>query len=217
MKEIYAIFGGNFDPIHYGHITCAEKLAKEISIKKIILLPNYRPPHRTHTKTSIVDRLNMIKFAIDNNQLFKLSYLEIKKNKTFYTIDTLKKIRKKIGYLQPLCFIIGEDNLNNLDLWKNWEKILSLSHLLICPRKHNKTNNKKLKEWIAFHTIKDSNILHKKSYGCIFFSTMSATNISSTQIRKNYYEGKDVKGLLPLKIEKYIISKNLYKNYYKKK
>ncbi|CAL4325183.1 nicotinate-nucleotide adenylyltransferase [Buchnera aphidicola] len=211
MKEIYAIFGGNFDPIHYGHITCAKKLVQEISIKKIILLPNHRPPHRNQTKTSILDKINMIKLAIDGNQLFKISYLEIKKNKIFYTIDTLKKIRRKIGYLQPLCFIIGEDNLNNLNLWKDWEKILSLSHLIICPRKYEKKNNNKLKEWIISHTIKDIDILHKKPYGYIFFSTMPTINISSTQIRKNYYEGKNAKGLLPSNIEKYILSKNLYK------
>ncbi|WP_295164215.1 nicotinate-nucleotide adenylyltransferase [uncultured Buchnera sp.] len=212
MKEMYAIFGGNFDPIHYGHITSAEKLAEELSIKKIILLPNHGPPHRSKTKTSIIDRLKMIKFAIKNNQLFKISYLETKKNTTFYTIETLIKIRKKIGYLQPLCFIIGEDNLNNLNIWKDWEKILSLSHLLICPRIHVKKNNSKLKKWIVSHTVNNVNFLYKKPFGFIFFSKISMINISSTEIRKNYYEGKSSYGLLPSKIDKYILSKNLYKN-----
>ncbi|AWI49532.1 nicotinate-nucleotide adenylyltransferase [Buchnera aphidicola] len=213
MKEIYAIFGGNFDPIHYGHIISAEKLSREISIKKIILLPNYGPPHRSKTKTSIIDRLKMIKFAIKDNKLFTISYLETKKNTTFYTIETLKKIRKKIGYLQPLCFIIGEDNLNNLNIWKDWKKILSLSHLLICPRIHIKKSNPKLKKWISDHTTKNSNLLHKKPFGFIFFSKMSMLNISSTAIRKSYYEGKSACGLLPSKIDKYILSKNLYKIY----
>ena len=213
MKEIYAIFGGNFDPIHYGHITSAEKLSHEISIKKIILLPNCGPPHRSKTKTSIIDRLKMIKFAIKDNKLFTISYLETKKNTTFYTIETLKKIRKKIGYLQPLCFIIGEDNLNNLNIWKDWKKILSLSHLLICPRIHIKKSNPKLKKWISDHTTKNSNLLYKKPFGFIFFSKMSMLNISSTAIRKIYYEGKSACGLLPSKIDKYILSKNLYKIY----
>ncbi|AYN24634.1 nicotinate-nucleotide adenylyltransferase [Buchnera aphidicola] len=212
MKKIYGIFGGNFDPIHYGHINSAEKLAQEISIKKIILLPNYGPPHRLKTKTSIIDRLNMIKLFVKNNKLFTISYLETKKNTTFYTTETLKKIRKKIGYLQSLCFIIGEDHLNNLNVWKDWKKILSLSHLLICPRIHIKKNNPKLRKWIVSHTITNINLLHEKPYGFIFFSKMSMINISSTQIRKNYYESKSSFGLLPSKIDKYILSKNLYKN-----
>lgn len=138
MKKLYAIFGGNFDPIHYGHLCMAQNLANEICIEKIIFLPNNNPPHREKSKTSIIDRLKMIKMAINNNALFKISYLETKKIKCFYTIDTLKKIRKIIGYSRPLCFIIGEDNLQNFNLWKDWENILSYSHLLVCPRTHKK-------------------------------------------------------------------------------
>jgi nicotinate-nucleotide adenylyltransferase len=138
MKKLHAIFGGNFDPIHYGHLYSAQNLAKEISIEKIIFLPNKNPPHREKSKTSIIDKLKMIKIAIHGYALFQISYLETKQKNFFYTIDTLKKIREKIGYVRPLCFIIGEDNLQYFNLWKDWEKILSYSHLLICPRNHKK-------------------------------------------------------------------------------
>jgi len=79
MIKLYAVFGGNFDPIHNGHIYLSEQLAKEIYIKKIILLPNHNPPHRDKTETSITDKIKMIKLAIFNNPLFKISYLETKK------------------------------------------------------------------------------------------------------------------------------------------
>ena len=82
MQEIYAIFGGTFDPIHYGHIRSAENLAKEIEIKKIILLPNHNPPHRYKTKTSLKDKLKMIQYAIKDNNLFEISLLETTKKKT---------------------------------------------------------------------------------------------------------------------------------------
>jgi len=138
MKKLYAIFGGNFNPIHYGHIYSSERLSKEISISKIIFLPNNNPPHRKKTKTSIIDRIKMIKLAINDNPLFQISYLETKKKHIFYTVETLKKIRMNIGISQSLCLIIGEDNLQNLYLWKDWKKILLYSHLLICPRIHIK-------------------------------------------------------------------------------
>jgi len=138
MKKLHVIFGGNFDPIHYGHIYSAEKLAQKLSIKKIILLPNNNPPHRDQTKTSITDKINMIKLAIRHHSLFEVSYLETERKHIFFTIDTLKKIRKKIGFVQSLCFIIGEDNFYKFTLWKDWKTILSYSHLLICPRKYAK-------------------------------------------------------------------------------
>ncbi|QCI17253.1 nicotinate-nucleotide adenylyltransferase [Buchnera aphidicola (Aphis helianthi)] len=210
MKEIYAIFGGNFDPIHYGHIFSAEKLAKEISIKKIILLPNQNPPHRSQTKTDIKHKLKMIEYAIKDNNLFEISLLETTKKKIFYTIDTLKTIRFKIGFLKPLCFIIGEDNLNNLNLWKNWKKILLYAHLLILPRITIKKYNDELEKWIISHTIKDKNCLYQKPFGFIFFSSIPIIQISSTEIRRNFMQGKSSSKLLPTEIEKYILSKKLY-------
>ncbi|QCI17832.1 nicotinate-nucleotide adenylyltransferase [Buchnera aphidicola (Acyrthosiphon lactucae)] len=214
MEKLHAIFGGNFDPIHYGHIYSAEKLAKEISIEKIIFLPNNCPPHRDKTKTSIIDKIKMIKLAIQNNPLFQISYLETKKNNFFYTIDTLKKIRKTISYSRPLCFIIGEDNLKKFYLWKDWKKILLYCHLLICPRKHKKNdiikNNNEFKNWIYSNTVYDFNLLHQKSFGLIFFSKTSLINISSSKIRKNYSTGVSSCALLPSIVNNYILSKKLY-------
>ncbi|QCO70995.1 nicotinate-nucleotide adenylyltransferase [Buchnera aphidicola] len=213
MKKLYVVFGGNFDPIHYGHIYSAEKLAKEISIEKIIFLPNNYPPHRDRTKTSIIDKIKMIKLAIHNNPLFQISYLETKKNHFFYTIDTLKKIREEISYLRPLCFIMGEDNLQKFYLWKDWKKILLYSHLLIYPREHKKNNhNNEFKKWIDFHTVYDLNLLHKKPFGLIYFSHGSSINVSSSRIRKNYSIGKSSYTLLPSIVNNYILSKKLYHN-----
>ncbi|CAL4326502.1 Nicotinate-nucleotide adenylyltransferase [Buchnera aphidicola (Brachycaudus tragopogonis)] len=211
MKKLHAIFGGNFDPIHYGHIYSAEKLAQRLSIEKIILLPNNNPPHRAQTKTSIIDKINMIKLAVYDNSLFEVSYLEIERKHVFFTVDTLKKIRKKIGFLQSLCFIIGEDNLQSFNLWKDWKKILLYSHLLICPRKYKKKNYS-LTQWINSHITRDANILHQKPFGYIFFSDIETINISSSQIRENYFSGKSSYGLLPPMVHKYIILKKLYYN-----
>ncbi|WP_261979359.1 nicotinate (nicotinamide) nucleotide adenylyltransferase, partial [Buchnera aphidicola] len=138
MKTLHGIFGGNFDPIHNGHIHLARRLAQEMYIEKIIFLPNNNPPHRIKNKTSIIDKINMIKLAINDYSLFEISYLETHNHHIFYTIDTLKKIREKINYSRPLCFIMGEDNLEYFHLWKDWDKILLYVHLVVCPRKYKK-------------------------------------------------------------------------------
>lgn len=213
MKKIYAIFGGNFDPIHYGHIYSAENLAQEILITKIILLPNKNPPHRCKSKTPIIDRLKMIKLATTNKKLFEISHLETKGEKIFHTVETLKKIRIKIGFLQPLCFIIGEDNLRNFNQWKNWKEILLYTHLLVCPRINKIKISPDLEKWIFLHSINDPNFLYKNPSGYIFFSKIPIFNISSTKIRNNYYKGKNAYDLVPKDVEKYILLKKLYKKY----
>lgn len=208
MKKLYGIFGGNFDPIHYGHIYLAKKLAKEVYIDKIIFLPNNYPPHRPQTKTSIIDKINMIQLAIQDNTLFEISYLEINKNNICYTIDTLKKIREKINYSTALCFIIGEDNLDNFHLWKDWNKILLYTHLIVCPRNHKKKNQ--LIDWIKFYLIHDYHFLHQKSFGYIFFSKIPCFDISSTIIRKQYSLGKSCHTFVPKNVNNYILLKKLY-------
>lgn len=109
-----------------------------------------------------------------------------------------------------MCFIIGEDNLNNLNFWKNWKEILLYTHLLIIPRKSIKQKNDELEKWISSHTIKNKNYLLKKPYGFIFFSSISPIRISSTQIRKNLTNGKSLHKLVPIEVEKYIFLKKLY-------
>lgn len=208
MKKLYGIFGGNFDPIHYGHIYLSLQLAQEICIEKIILLPNNNPPHRIKNKTSIIDKINMIKLAINHCPLFEISYLETHNNHIFYTIETLKKIREQINYSRPLSFIIGDDNLEYFHLWKDWKKILLYVHLVVCPRKNTKIQL--LQDWIHSHIIYDSQLLHQTSCGFIFFSRIPLFNISSTIIRKNYSLGKSCHTLLPSSVNDYILSKKLY-------
>ncbi|QCI21731.1 nicotinate-nucleotide adenylyltransferase [Buchnera aphidicola (Hyadaphis tataricae)] len=209
MNKLYAIFGGNFDPIHYGHILSVNNLAKEISINHIIFLPNNNPPHREKTKTSIIDRINMIKIAIKKNTLFKISYLETKKKQIFYTINTLKKIRKNIGFSASLCLIIGQDHLQHLHLWKDWQEILRFSHLLILPR-ICKNINYTLEKWIQSHIVSNYSLLHEQSSGLIYFSNINRINISSTIIRYNYLNGISCNQLLPDSVNQYILSKKLY-------
>lgn len=152
----------------------------------------------------------MIKLAIKNNYLFTISILESKDKRIFYTIDTLKKIRKKIGYLKPLFFIIGQDNLELFDTWKDWKKILLLTHLIILPRKCTEKKNIFLKKWINSHMTNNIKLLHYQTAGLIFFSKIPLINISSSQIRDNYFQGKNSSQLLPYAVQQYINLKKLY-------
>ncbi|WP_343182942.1 nicotinate-nucleotide adenylyltransferase [Buchnera aphidicola (Neophyllaphis podocarpi)] len=205
------ILGGTFDPIHYGHLNISKILAKELKSRKITLIPNKKSLNKIKPIASVKHRLKMIKLAIKNNKMFKLNYLEIKSNNTFYTIDTLKKIRKKIGYKKSLAFIIGEDNLIELYKWYKWKKILKISHLIVYKRKvMNKRNNIFFEKQITPYITNKKNMLTNYAFGLIFISNAPFINLSSTQIRKNIKEGRSCDKMIPKKVLNYINKKNIY-------
>ncbi|CAL4323039.1 nicotinate-nucleotide adenylyltransferase [Buchnera aphidicola] len=215
MKLLYAVFGGTFDPFHYGHLISCILLSNEIKIKKIIIIPNNIPPHKKLPKASNQDRFNMIKLSTSNNKLFIIDPIELKNNQISYTIQTLKKIKKKINNNISLGFIIGEDNLNTFYTWHDWESFLKICHIIICPRKTNQiilNQHHILNDWINQYKIQNYYNLHRYSSGCIFFSNIPNINISSTQIRNLKKQKKHISKLVHWKVEKYINKNNLYNN-----
>nr|BET44619.1 MAG: nicotinate-nucleotide adenylyltransferase [Candidatus Aschnera chinzeii] len=210
--KITAIFGGTFDPIHYGHLIPIERLAIQIGLKNIILIPNNQPTYRIPPKTNIMQRLHMINLAIQNHPLFTIDTREIK-HKTFTnTIETLKSFRKEIGWNNSLIYIIGQDSLLSLYTWYKWSKILNFCHLIVCARpgymnirKHFVINN-----WINDHIIYNHNILHKTAYGYIYFSHTPLLNISSTIIRNYKLNNYNFTSIMPSNVLKYIYKYNIY-------
>ena len=99
------IIGGSFDPIHFGHLIMAEHLRIEKKLNKIIFIPTGYAPHKKYLNSGKT-RIEMVNIAIEDNEHFLTSDIEIKKNKTTYTIETLKELKSKY----PKCdfyFIIG--------------------------------------------------------------------------------------------------------------
>ena len=132
-----ALFGGTFDPIHYGHLRPALALAKELGLTKINLLPNRIPPHKPQPEANTEQRLAMLQLAIADYSLFSVDTRELEPkliNQPSFTIDTLKSWRQQNGTQQSLAFIMGKDSLLSLPTWKDWQKLLDYCHLLICKR-----------------------------------------------------------------------------------
>ncbi|WP_367676828.1 nicotinate-nicotinamide nucleotide adenylyltransferase [Buchnera aphidicola] len=108
---------------------------------------------------------------------------------------------------------MGEDNLINIQTWKEWNKLLNFCHLIICPRKNNNLKlNQILKKWIQKNKITNINLLKKSASGYIFFSKINCINISSTVIRNMYYQNQNEKNLVPQKVLNYIKKHNLYQD-----
>ncbi|AEW44425.1 nicotinate-nucleotide adenylyltransferase [Serratia symbiotica str. 'Cinara cedri'] len=211
-SALHALFGGTFDPIHYGHLWPVEALAKEIGLDKVTMLPNYMPPHKAHLSANAQQRLKMVELAITGNPLFTVDDLELRRTNVSYTIETLESIREKHGITQPLAFIIGYDSLLTLNQWYRWQSLLDLCHLLVLARSghHKPLNIPIIQQLLERHRVTDIRLLNKQTHGCIYLANTPTLNISATKIRLLWPKGQYCNDMLPSSVIHYIKSERLY-------
>ena len=122
------LFGGSFDPIHKGHI---EIINQSVNLAdKVIVIPNYLNPLKNSFSAPAKLRLKWLKESI-NNPKVEISDYELKQNKPCYTIDTIKHFKQ---FYDKISFIIGADNLNTLDKWKNIDELKKLVEFIVVTR-----------------------------------------------------------------------------------
>ncbi|WP_455811724.1 nicotinate-nucleotide adenylyltransferase [Pseudomonas graminis] len=211
---LHALFGGTFDPIHYGHLKPAEALAQLTGLEKVTLLPNNVPPHRPQPEATPAQRVEMVKLAISGNPLFDLDLREMQRDTPSYTIDTLAALRAERGDQQPLAFIIGQDSLLTLHKWHRWQDLLSLCHLLVCQRPgyRSEMETPELQRWLDRHLTTQPQVLQQSPAGYILMAETPLIDISATEIRARRHRGQSDVDLLPPAVSDYIDREGLYRN-----
>ncbi|HEV2108659.1 MAG TPA: nicotinate-nucleotide adenylyltransferase [Thermomicrobiales bacterium] len=138
MSERIGVFGGTFDPIHYGHLIAAVELRHALSIDRVLFVPAPRPPHkRSGLVGSDHHRLAMVRLAITGEESFEVSTIEYERSGPSYTADTLVELHE--GHTDAAFFLfLGEDALRDFPTWHQPERILGLAHLAVAtrPRSH---------------------------------------------------------------------------------
>lgn len=126
------IYGGTFDPIHVGHIKCAEEIKQEFNLDKILFVPNGNPMHKIFSR--VVPgalRLEMIRLALEGTDGLKASDIEVTRNGYSYTVDTLSEL-SKTG--DELYYIVGTDVLDTMENWKDFDKVVGLTKFIAVKR-----------------------------------------------------------------------------------
>ena len=213
-EALHALFGGTFDPIHYGHLRPVEALAAQVGLSKVTLLPNNVPPHRPQPEASPAQRVAMVRLAIAGNPLFDLDLREMQRSTPSYTLDTLTELRAERGARQPLAFIVGQDSLLSLQKWYRWESLLSLCHLLVCQRPGYATRmpDAEMQQWLQQHLTEDAAELQRHPAGRVFLADTPLLAISATEIRQRRHQGRSDQDLLPPAVSDYIDREGLYRN-----
>jgi nicotinate-nucleotide adenylyltransferase len=130
------IFGGTFDPVHYGHLLLAETCREQCRLDHVLFLPAAIPPHKQEWRLTPADRrVEMLRLAIIGHEAFSVSELEIRRGGVTYTVDTLTALREQ----QPqdeLFFLMGADSLRDLPTWREAARICSLAVPVVVRRRH---------------------------------------------------------------------------------
>jgi nicotinate-nucleotide adenylyltransferase len=214
------IFGGTFNPIHYGHLRAAEEVREKLEFDKILFIPSGSPPLKIKELADAKHRYKMTRLAIVTNRLFELSDIECRLSGKSYTVKTVEELEKNNPEIE-FSFILGIDAFLDVTNWWHPEKLITLANFVIISRPdfrfidlqispYIKINRRILKRLdnaeIETYTIK------LKSSRNATFLRLTPIGISSTGIRRLLKEGKSIKYLLPAEVESYIIVNKLYCN-----
>lgn len=185
------ILGGTFNPVHKGHIVLAERVQRALKLNKVFFVPTKITPLREEEAViNSEDRYQMIKLALENYKQFEISRFEIDKSGVSYTVDTIEFFRDKFGKDTQLFFIAGSDATEELDRWKDFDRICELATFVIAKRPR-----------FPVTEVKKN----------VIIVDVDTINVSSSQIRKMIKNNEDFKNLVPPKVYQYIFKKGLYK------
>lgn len=190
------LFGGTFDPVHWGHLLLAERCREACELDEVWLIPTGNPPHKSQTGISPAKaRVEMLQMALAGLREYSVNQMEVKRQGTTYTYETLEQLTKD----QPereLFFLIGADSLFDLPKWKKPERIAELATIVAVNR--------------GGESEPDLSELPAEIAAKVKLVTMPDMAISSSEIRERVRNSESIRFMLPRAVETYIQHHQLY-------
>lgn len=211
-----AIFGGTFDPVHAGHIAVAQAAQRRFHLDAIYFIPSSRPPHKTQRELlPFIHRYAMVALACAEHPHFVASLAEappVGPPHVFYTIDTVRRFHREHPE-DHLYFIVGADQFLELPTWKNYESLLDSVDFIIASRPGFRLDALRLvipPEKLARTSAPDGHKISLRKSAVHMLATV-ASHVSSTEIRERLGRKQAIHGLVPARVEEYILKQALYR------
>ena len=179
------IYGGTFDPIHFGHLILARDAREALGLEKVIFVPAAASPLKEPPIASGEVRLSMLRAAVEDESGFTVDDCELHRPPPSFTIDTIEEIRKR----EPegdFHYLIGEDNVASLPKWHRFSDLAKLVQFVVLDR--------------AGSTAKHSYPVVQRKI-----------DISGTEVRKRVASGQSIRYFVPAAVEEIIRRGNLYR------
>ncbi len=208
--SLVGIFGGTFDPIHYGHLRTAFEMLQALDFDEVRFMPSGDPPHRGETYADAGLRLDMVQVAVDGQAGFVVDDRELRRAGPSYTVDTLTELREELGET-PIGLIIGMDAFLGLPSWRRWNELLQLAHIVVAHRPGWKAPDiGALGELISNYGTHRITDLHDGPSGCVHIHAVTQLEIASTEIRELVAAGRDPRFLMPDSVRDIIMNSHCY-------
>jgi nicotinate-nucleotide adenylyltransferase len=209
------LFGGTFNPIHYGHLRAAEEVVEALGLQRLWFIPAAVPPHKTTREMTPYEvRCEMTRLAVGDHPVMEVSDIEGRRPGRSYSIETLRQIRREVGSSWELYFILGLDAILEISTWKDYSELFNLCHFVALDRPGY--DRGRLEEVLTrevhpgFQPLPgEAGFRHPSGYQVIFLET-TLLDISATGIRRLVRQGRSIRYLLPDAVRRYIITHKLY-------
>ncbi len=213
--ERVGIFGGTFDPFHAGHLNSLEPVASKMRLKKIRVIPAAQSPLRQMLQGSSPEqRLEMARLGIQGHEKsFLLDDREIRRGGISYTIDTIEDLMSESPN-EEIYLIMGMDQFENFDKWRDYQKIISLVNLVVTSRpprelaKDAQSFPEGVRLMVKKFARQTADLITGKR---IHFLQLEDLDVSATDIRRRLRDGREVVGLMPKSVEEFVVAQKLYR------
>ncbi len=196
-EKLLGLYGGTFDPPHKAHLALAKTFTQSAEGARLIVMPCLIPPHKTKAAggADAADRLAMAKLCFEG--VAEVSDYELNKKRTSYTHFTVKHLKRKYPKYK-ICLIMGQDNLEIIEKWKEYLYLLENCAFAVALRGDEEISPK-------------IDYLRQRYKAEIYLLPMEKQNISSTEIRRRLIAGESTEGLLTDEVYDYIKREGLYR------
>ena len=204
------LFGGTFDPIHYGHLRTAFELWQSLGLEEVRFMPTGSPPHRDQTYAAAEHRVAMVRAAVAGQPAFVVDDREVRRSGVSYSVDTLTELRAEHPD-RSLCLLRGMDAFVGLPNWHRWRELLDLAHIVVAHRPGWKAPTQgPLGEVMVDRGTGGIRDLHEKPAGRIYVRAVTQLEISSTELRQLIVAGQDPRYLVPEEVRRLIRETGCY-------
>ncbi len=204
MSQRIGLYGGSFDPIHFGHLISARGIAEQLGLDRVVLIPSARPPHKQAVPlTDPAHRLAMAALAVEEDPLYGVSDLELRRHGPSYTFDTVTEFRNMMGPDVELAWFIGGDTLPELPTWYRIAELVKIVRIVTACRPG----------WSPPPIDHLATAVGDEPAAQLLGDCLStpAIDISATDIRNRVRAGKPVRYLVPDGVASYITKHALYR------
>jgi nicotinate-nucleotide adenylyltransferase len=214
------IFGGTFNPIHYGHLLVADEISERLQCDQLLFVPAGCPPHKAQAELAPArDRKEMVRLAISGHPTFALSTLELDHPGVSYSVETAAALAREHGPGANLFFLIGGETFLDLPSWKSPERLADLSTLTVVPRTSSPLDPegpaaRKVLTLLGnrrWNVIPSDGPLPEIRKGDVLLVNATSLPISGSVLRRRAREGRSLRFRVPPDVDAYIRARGLYR------